>query len=319
MGRNSRSGFGGGLKNLALDKGVTYDNIKNRMKKILALTFLTLTLLGSLLVNSAFAAEEVEKQILPTSPVYLLVKIKESVQQFLTFNQSSKAELLENFAEQRIREMEYASLSDDDDALGASLDRYQAQKTQALGYVKGASDTKVMDQIKERTIEQQSTMTKMQLEVEGSEGVQKRIVEVQKEVAVETKRVVETVQGVDEANEMDNDMHYVWLDPNADANGDLPPLPDVVVKEWEYAPGTAGRDESGKMVEITYAPGTTAGGDAGGKMEIQWAPGTEGPGEGGIEYEGGSGVVVVEEDTGTGAGGGVKKMIIQQGTNVIAE
>jgi len=240
------------------------------MKKFLAFAFLTLTLLSSLLIAPVFAAEEVEKQILPTSPIYLLVKIKESVQQFLTFNQSSKAELLENFAEQRIREMEYAEFSDDEDALDASLDRYQAQKTQALGYVQGASDSKVMNQIRERTIEQQRTMTMLQLEVEGSEGVQERIVEVQKEVAVETKRVVETVLGIEEATEMDNNVHYVWLDPNADADGQLPPLPDEIIEKWEYAPGTDGRDGTGKMVEVTYAPGTEAGGGGGETVKIEW-------------------------------------------------
>ncbi len=252
------------------------------MKKILALTLLTLVLLSPCLITPAFAAEEVQKQLLPTSPFYLLVKVKESIQQFLTFNQSSKAELLEGFAEQRIREMEYANFSDNDDALDASLDRYQAQKTQALGYVQGASDSKVMSQIRERTIEQQRTMTKMQLEVEGSEGVQQHIVEVQKGVAGEMKKTVEIVQGTEEAAETDNKIHYVWLDPNADASGELPPLPDEIIKEWEYAPGTEGRDEGGKVVEITK-----------GKIEIQWAPKTE--------VEGGPPTVVTDE-----------KIIIQQ-------
>ena len=250
------------------------------MKKILAPTLLILVLLSLCLVTPALAAEEIPKQLLPTSPFYFLVKIKESVQQFLTFNPASKAQLLEGFAEQRIREMEYAEFSDDDDALGASLDRYQAQKTQALGYVKGASDSKAMNQIRERTIEQQRTMTKMQLEVEGSEGVQRHIVEVQREIAEETKRTVEIVQSVEEAVEIDNKIHYVWLDPNADASGKLPPLPDEIIKEWEYAPGTEGRDDSGRVVEITHAPGTKAGGgdgDGGGKVEIQWAPGTGPP------------------------------------------
>ncbi len=195
------------------------------------------------MVTPAFAAEEVQKQILSTSPLYLLVKVKESVQQFLTFN----------------REMEYAKFSDDNDALDASLNRYQAQKTQALGYVKGASDTRVVEQVKENTLAQQQTMTKMQMGVEGSEGVQQRIVEVQKEVAGEIKKTVEVVQGAEEAADVENKTRYIWLDPNADASGNLPPLPDEIIKEWEYAPGTEGRDDSGKVVEITYAPGTTAG------------------------------------------------------------
>lgn len=247
------------------------------MKKILALMFLVLVLLSPCLATSAFAAEEVEKQILPTSPFYLVIKIKEAVQQFLTFNTSSKAELLESFAGQRIKEMEYANFSDDNKALDTSLERYQTQKMQALGHVKGASDSKVMDQIKERTVEQQGTMTKMQLEIEGSEGVQERIVEMQKDIAEETKRTVETVQGVDEAVEVDNATRYVWLDPNADASGKLPTLPGEIVEDWEYAPGTEGRDDGGRVVEITYAPGTTAGGGGGETVKIEWATGTGPP------------------------------------------
>ena len=264
------------------------------MRKIPALAILTLVFLAGFLVTPAFAAEEAPKQILPTSPLYLLVKVKESIQQFLTFSQPSKAQLLEGFTEQRLREMEYANFSDDNDALDASLNRYQAQKTQALGYVKGAGDSKVMNQIRERTIEQQRTMTKMQLEVKGSEGVQQRIVEVQKGVAEETKTAVGAVLGADEAAETDDQTRYIWLDPNADASGKLPPLPDELGK-WEYAPGTEGRDEAGRVVEFTMAPGTEgSGASTGGKVQIQWAPGTEGGGEGGVKYEGGPNVVIQE-------------------------
>lgn len=279
------------------------------MKKVAFITLLTLTLSITCLVTPAFADGEVQKQILPTSPFYLFVKIKESVQQFLTFNQDSKAQLLESFSNQRIKEIEYADFTGDDKALSTSLERYQAQKIQALGQVKGISDSRVVEEIKEGTLEQQQTMTKMQLEVKDSTDIQQHIVEVQKEIAGEVKKTVEVVQGDDEAAEIDNKIHYVWLDPNADTSGKLPPLPDEI-KEWEYAPGTEGRDETGKVIEITYAPGTKVGGETGNKMEILWAPGTEGTGEGGIEYEGGP-EVVIEENTGTGTSE-VKKIEIQQ-------
>lgn len=275
---------------------------------------LTFVLLTSCLVTPAFAVGETQKQLLPTSPFYLLIKVKESVQQFLTFNQDSKVELLENFAQQRVREMEYASFINNNDALDISLNRYQTQKTQVLGQVKGISNTKVVEEIKENTLEQQQTMTKMQLQVETSKDVQQRIVEVQKEVAVEVKKTIEVVQGSEEAAEMDNKIHYVWLDPNADAGGKLPALPDEI-KEWEYAPGTEGRDESGRVIEITYAPGTTAGGETGNKIEIQWAPGTEGGTESKVQYEGAS-RIVIQEDKGKDTDG-IKKIEIQQvpGTN----
>lgn len=274
------------------------------MKKLMFVILLTFALLISCVVAPAYAAEEVQKQILPTSPLYLLVKVKESVQQLLTFNQTSKAQLLENFAEQRVREMEYASSVNDDDALDVSLDRYQAQKKQVLGYVKGASDTKVVEQVKEKTVEQQQTMTEMQLKIEGSPGVQQRIVEVQKEIANEVKNTVEVVQGTEEAAEIENKLHYVWLDPNADASGKLPPLPDEIGK-WEYAPGTEGRDESGRVVEFTVATGTETVEVSGEKMQVIWAPGTEGGGESQVQYEGGP-KVVIQSASGEDGGEGKK-------------
>jgi hypothetical protein len=149
----------------------------------------------------------------------------------------------------------------------------------------------------------------MQVDMGGSDDVCQHIVEVQKDVAVEIEQTVKTVQGDDQAAEVDEKIHYVWLDPNADASGNLPPLPDEI-KEWEYAPGTEGRDDSGKVVEITYAPGTKAGGESGNKIEIVWETGTEGSGEKTVDESGPN--VVIEEDTGTGTGGEGKKVVIQQ-------
>jgi hypothetical protein len=288
------------------------------MRKSTLIILSTLLLLSCSSIATAFAdeavgdtepAEEVQKQILPTSPLYLFVKVKESVQQFLTFSPDAKTQLLENFTAQRIREMEYADFAGDDQALEASLSRYQAQKKQSLGYVKGASDAKVVEDVKERTVEQQQKMTQVQVKTEVSDDVRHHIVKVQKEVAMEIGKTIKTVQGDTAAAEVDNEIRYVWLDPNADAEGKLPPLPDEI-KEWEYAPGTDGRDETGKMIEITYAPGTTAGGESGNKIEIVWEPGTEESGEDTVDESGPQ--VVVEKDTGTGTGGEGKKVVIQQ-------
>lgn len=279
------------------------------MKRILALTFLTLALFNFSLTTPALAAPEVQKQLLSTSPFYLLVRVKESIQQFLTFNQSSKARLLERFAEQRIKEMDYASFSDNNSALNFSLDRYQAQKTLALKYAERTNDSLVVDQIKEGALEQQKAMTKMQLEVEGSEGVQQHIVEVQKEVAGEMKKTVEIVQGTEEGAEMDERTRYIWLDPNVDVSGELPPLPNELIK-WEYAPGTEGRDDGDRVVEVTFAPETEIGGDTGNKLQVQWAPGTEGEGGGGVQYEGG--LRVVAPGTEGEGNGGDKKIEIEE-------
>ena len=84
---------------------------------------------------------------------------------------------------------------------------------------------------------------------------------------------------------MDMQTHFVWLDPNIDASGNLPPLPDELDK-WEYAPGTEGRDGTGRVVETTLSPGTEGESGEGEKVTIEWAPGTEGSGNGKVIIEG---------------------------------
>ncbi|MBU1110409.1 hypothetical protein KKB83_02240 [Patescibacteria group bacterium] len=285
------------------------------MKKTFTTTLLALIFLSCCLSSSVLAAAEVQKQLLPTSPFYTLVKVKESIQQFLTFRQSSKATLLEGFADQRVEEMNYASSIDDHNALDLSLDRYQQQKTQAIEYAEGTSDSVVVDKIKEGTLNQQKEMTKMQLQVEGSEGVQQRIVEVQKEVAVEVKKTVQIVQGSEKAIELDEKTHYIWLDPNVDASGNLPPLPDELIK-WEYAPGTEGRDSDNRVIETILTPEIKETNAVDGatvvdnKIEIQWAPGLEGEGKSGVQYEN-SPKVVIQDEQG-GSNGDNKEVQVQQ-------
>ncbi|MBM4402116.1 MAG: hypothetical protein FJ044_02630 [Candidatus Cloacimonetes bacterium] len=281
------------------------------MNKSVFAAILAFVLAISFLATPALADGEVQKQILPTSPFYFFVKVKETVQQLLTFNQNAKTEALEKFSEQRVKEMQYAVFVDDEAALNASLDRYQAQKTKVLGQVKGVTEERVVEEIKQNTIKQQQEMTQMQLAGKDSPAIQKRIVEVQKEVAGEIKRTVEIVQGTDEAAEMEDKIHYVWLDPNADASGKLPPLPDEI-GEWEYAPGTEGRDNTGKVVEVTFAPGTKAGGETGNKVEIVWETKAEGTSEESLQSKE-KVKVVVEEDTKTATSTGeIKKIEIKQ-------
>ncbi|MFH1896190.1 MAG: DUF5667 domain-containing protein [bacterium] len=278
------------------------------MKKVTPIAFLAFLLFVPCLSKSAFAAGASQDPLLPTSPLYVFVKIKESVQQLFTFDQDSKTALLEEFSQQRIDEMSYAASENDTTALNLSLERYQSQKTKALGYVKGASDTRIAQQVRETALEQQRVMTRLQLQVGGTGNIQQNIVRVQKEVAVETKNTIGAVLGAETAQETENNTRYVWLDPNADTNGNLPPLPDEIAK-WEYAPGTQGRDEVGRVVEYTMAPGTGGQGTGGQTVQVQWAPGTEGGGESGVVYEGGPKVVVVGGgDSGSGgntvSGGG---------------
>lgn len=231
------------------------------MKKLLLLAVTGLLLLAA---AAMVRAEETPSTVLlPSSKILFTgVRIKEFIQlNLLTFKKSSKALVLEEFTNQRIREMSYATSIKDIGSLDFSLNRYTWQKTKALEYAKAANDSGVVDQIKTRVLEQQRTLTKIQLQFDEVPDLQSRIVEVQKNVVSEVKNVVVVVQGSEGAAQVETAIKYIWRDPNADVNGNLPPLNET----WEYAPGTEGRGEGQRVIE---------------GYPSQWAPGTEGSGEG---------------------------------------
>lgn len=256
------------------------------MKKLLlALSF---SLLFLTLPAGSYAAETPPKQILPTSPLYLIVQIKESIQSLLTFDQTAKVELLEQFVDQRIQEINYATAIGNESAATKALDRFEQQKTQALKLAQASGDQPLVERLEERTVEQQREMTQIQLQSENT-VVQEKIVEVQKSVAENTVEVVQDIVGEAGAAATEEKIVNIWRDPNADVNGNLPPLPE----NWEYAPGTEGRDGTGKVIiegdASTWAPGAEGAGEGGVTVEgnpSQWAPGTKGAGEGDVKVEG---------------------------------
>ncbi|MEA3356961.1 MAG: DUF5667 domain-containing protein [Patescibacteria group bacterium] len=235
--------------------------------------------------------DEISKELLPTSFWYNLVKVKEAVQlNVLTFKETSKATVLEDFTDQRVDEMSYAESVEDYEALDLVVERYESQKTDALEYAESAADDPVMNQIKENTLEQQQTMTQMQLRLEEGQEVQKNIVEVQNNVAEWVVDTVEAVQGEESSAEFDEQLIVVWMDPNADDLGNLPPLPDTVdAGNWVYAPGTEGRGEGGVVIEYSVAVD-----------------------EADDEVDGN---VIIEENLGGGTGGGEDgNVVIDEGT-----
>lgn len=228
-------------------------------KKIISMALILILSIYSI-SQIAQAEDEVQKQALPTSSSYLWVKVKEFTKlNLFTWEKSSKIKVLGDFTDQRMEEMSYAESIDNTDAIELSLNRYQWQKTKELQYVQDVNDEAIMDQTKEQTLEQQREMTKLQLSLEDSGDLQKNVVEVQKNVANQTKEVVRIIEGEEGVTQVDIQTKYVWIDPNADASGQLPPLPDNAEK-WEYAPGTSGRDTTGKIIDIQITSGTESSG-----------------------------------------------------------
>jgi len=212
-------------------------------------------------------AATAQSQTLPGSFGYYFVRAKEAIQlNLFTFKISSKANTLDSFASQRVAEMKSALTKNETGPIEQSLNRYDTQKTKALGYAEKSSDDAVMNQIRERTLQQQRELTILQQSLQD-QNLQGRIVEVQKKTANEVKNTVTVVQGGNQANEVENEIKNVWYAPGtgpSDMKGDAP-------ASWEYAAGTGPANVEG---------GTT--------------------GTGGVKYEGGSGQVIQGGASGTG-------------------
>lgn len=289
--------------------------MKNKtFKTIFASLVLTLVILGTCQVTKA--EEVIKEQTLPTSSLYLWVKTKEFVQlNLFTWKKSSKTELLADFTDQRIAEMNYAQSVNDTDAIDLSLSRYEWQKTKELQYTQNSNDDAIMTQIKERTLEQQREMTKLQLSLENNDEVQQNMVEVQKNVANQIKETVRVVEGEEGAAQVELQTRYIWIDPNADTSGNLPPLPDNA-GNWEYAPGTSGRDTTGKVVEIQITTSSEANSV---KVEGQNSVKVEGSNDGTsttVETNSSSSngnSVRVETNQGSGSSGNSQNVIINDG------
>lgn len=285
--------------------------MKNKtFKTIFASLVLVLVILGTCQI--AKAEEAIKEQTLPTSSLYLWVKTKEFVQlNLFTWKKSSKTELLADFTDQRIDEMNYAQSIDDTDAVDLALSRYQWQKTKELQYTQNVNDDAIMTQIKERTLEQQREMTKLQLNLENNDNLQQNMVEVQKNVANQIKETVNVVEGEEGAAQVELQTRYIWIDPNADANGNLPPLPDNA-ENWEYAPGTSGRDTTGKVVEIQITIDSEANSV---KIDGQNSVKVEGSNDGSsttVETNSNGNSVRVETNQGSGDSGNSQNVIINE-------
>ena len=217
----------------------------------------------SFLFGVAFATDSVEPITLPTSSVFTWVKVKEWVKiNLFTFKGTSKASIYNGYSDRRISEMEYALEQNDEISINRSLERFEIQKQKALEYAKNADEKGVMQRIRERTLEQQRTMTKLQLQLSSNGDLQQNVVRVQKQIANDTKESVETVEGTEEAVKVETQTWVVWRDPNADVDGNLPKIENSA--ELEYAPGTSPGETGGRVYEggsgHIWAPGTSVGG-----------------------------------------------------------
>ncbi|MFC1651776.1 DUF5667 domain-containing protein [Patescibacteria group bacterium] len=201
------------------------------MKQVKNLIVLTLILVFGF-SNSALAVD-VEKVALPTSSWYFWVKITESIKlDLLTFGELDKANVLDEFTDKRVDEMSYADSIGDDEAIKLSLEHYETQKQKALEYAKNASDQGAMDQIRERTLEQQRIMTQLQLRLK-EQTMQEEMVKVQQRVEADVESALGETKGRDDADKFESQTRTLWYDPetNLDEKITTPP------SDWKYSAG----------------------------------------------------------------------------------
>jgi len=234
------------------------------MKKVFVLIYVLLAVIFFASLASANSANN--RVILPTSSSYVFVKAVEWFKiNLITYKTTSKAKLYNSYSDQRISEMEYALSINDSDSFSASLNRYEVQKSKALELAQKTLDTGIMEKIRERTLEQQRIMTKLQIQLDSSQDLQRNIVQVQKDVANQIKNTVKVVEGDEEAENINKKTWIIWRDPDADISGNLPELPDKLI----YSPGTGPGETGGRVYQ-------------GGTKHI-WSTGTGGSAPAGVD------------------------------------
>lgn len=202
------------------------------MKKLVVSFFIVL------FSSAAVQAANIQKQILPSSYLYLFVRAKESIRLSLAFSNYSKADILDNYASQRVNEIKYANLIGDDKNTELSLNRYRTQKAKSLQYAKNAYNEALMAKIKERTITQQREMTLAQVKLNNNE-LRNKIIEIQKETANQVMATTEAIEGTQASEILKNEVRAIWY--TAGTSTDAPPA------DWVYKGGSS----------VIYADGTS--------------------------------------------------------------
>lgn len=181
---------------------------------------------------------DIEKVPLPGSFTYNWTKAKEFANlNLFTYRAESKAQLLDDYADQRVKEMNYAVAVGNNKALETLVQTYNTQKNNALEYARNAKNEAVLNGIKENMLTQQQEMTKIQLKI-IDETIKEKFVEVQKQAAEKIQNVVAAIQGQDEAKKIFEQTRYTWVDPYfniqqmVQQGGVMPTLPS----NWEYRP-----------------------------------------------------------------------------------
>jgi len=189
------------------------------------------------------------------------VGLQERFEYFFAFKIEKKIEVLDKQADRKLETVQGFVEKGDKENVQNQLQNYLETKEKQDGLLGKTNNKNVLDEVLEKTIEQQKTMEDIKTGVD--EGTRKEMIVVQEKVVNQVAKRVIDVDGKVGQTEFFGKVEHVW------------------------APGTSGTGSGGVEVKgglIQFAPGTSAGGQSGtmykGGAGQQFAPGTSSGGGG---------------------------------------
>jgi hypothetical protein len=193
-----------------------------------------------------------------TSEDSIVVKIQERLQYFFAFRVEKKVEVLEKQAEKRLVKAQGYADEGNNEKVQNLLQNYLQIKERQNNLLGKISNGEVLNEVEERTIEQQKTMEGIKTKID--EGEKQEIVQVQEQVVNQVAKRIIDVNGSQGATEFFNKVEHVWA-PGTGPGGEA----GVVIEggTMQFAPGTSGGGSAGadiKTVEVKTGGGSDSGG-----------------------------------------------------------
>jgi len=193
---------------------------------------------GFISPTSIQAAEPVDSSTTETS---FFARIQERIEYFLAFGVENKVQVLEKQAEKRLEQAQNNVTSGNSEKANTQLQDYLQTKERQNNLIDDMDHPEnVMNQVEERTINQQHTMEQIKNVVD--EDMKQEVVQVQEQVVNQVAKRVVDINGSEGLTEFFGQVEHVW------------------------APGTGPGGEAGVVIvggSMKFAPGTSAGGPAG--------------------------------------------------------
>jgi phosphoglycolate phosphatase-like HAD superfamily hydrolase len=209
-------------------------------KKVL---FLFVLIFSFMLLNpvSSFAFD-LQGSLISNDSV--IVRIVEEIEYFLAFTPDRKVEVLEKHAERKLELAKKYANEGEQEKVQNMVGRYRQIRERVNKVVGKNIDANVLGTVKQRVLNQQTTMEEIKNMVEIN--VKNEIIEVQEKVVNDVAKHIVEVNGVEEQTEFFEEVEVVWA-PGTGPGGEG----RIVVEggEMMFAPGTDKTSPSGADIQ----------------------------------------------------------------------